>query len=408
MARSELSGRADDPEPAKPMVSDTPEVVESAPPTPPDKVERPDPFPELTDRYSLKVRQLMAADDRFTRLGPLPQDSQDSTPERPKATQDNEPRAADPAPSPDRSDNLPEPFPELADRFSLKLRQQMATDDRFTRLGPLPQDSQAPDRPEPPKATRDDEPRAADPTPQPDRSDSLPERPKDSGSTPPEPETSDSREQSGEPKVSPSAADEPNPLDSTGDQVERTHEFIEDAEPDEMAQYRRIRVADDIDAIVTNCEYPREIIEEAKDNLFLRQHDVAVAPGQIRHGYFTPAREIGDLWELAASGADMDAEQTAMFRSLLAHEYVESKLMDAGLPYLSDDPGAFTADGVTRVTAEYRSAHLVAPLSMQPERIDLLRLWDGKLELPRNGLRVAEDLSNLDEVVRVAKEGLGL
>jgi hypothetical protein len=175
-----------------------------------------------------------------------------------------------------------------------------------------------------------------------------------------------------------------------------------------MARYRRIRETDDIDSVADNSGYPREVVEVAKQNLFMRQHEVAVAPGQVVVGYFTPDRRIGDLWERAASGVELDTRQETRLWSLLAHEYVEAKLMEAGLPYLSATEGAFAKGTGPVVGRENPSAHHTAPLTLRDERIDLLRHWDGDLALPRDGLRVAKDLSNLDEVVRVAKEGWGL
>lgn len=151
---------------------------------------------------------------------------------------------------------------------------------------------------------------------------------------------------------------------------------------------------------------PREVIDEAKQHLVQRQHDVAIGPGEVRHGYFTPFAEFGDLWERVASGDDLTDGQRQEFRSLLAHGYVESKLMQAGVPYKSADPRAWTDAGMARVSMDYPSAHNIAPLSAQSRPKDLLRLWDDPLGLPRGDLRVAEDLSNLDEVVRVAKKGL--
>ncbi|MFG1910695.1 hypothetical protein [Kribbella sp. NPDC048928] len=194
----------------------------------------------------------------------------------------------------------------------------------------------------------------------------------------------------------------------TDEADELQHEFIEDSTPEEMAQYRRIREADDLDALADHSGMPREVIEEAKQHLFQHQHDVAIGPGDVRHGYFTPAALYGDLWEKVASGAELTDKNRAEFWSLLAHEYVESKLMAAGLPYLSPDPRAWDEYGMPDPSPDYPSAHNTAPPSTRSSRTDLLILWGSVLEIPRNNLQVAEDLLNLDEVVRVAKRGLGL
>jgi len=200
----------------------------------------------------------------------------------------------------------------------------------------------------------------------------------------------------------------PEPPAGTGDPAESGHEFVEDATTEEMDQYRRIREADDLDALAENSGMPREVIDEAKQHLFQRQHDVAIGPDDVRHGYFTPDAAYGDLWERVASGIDMTDENRVQFWSLLAHEYVEAKLMEAGVPYKSGDPDAWDEYGSAKVSPDHPSAHNTAPLSTQSEMKDLLRHWDSRLAIPRGGLRVEHDLSNLDEVVRVAKEGLGL
>ncbi|TDO57361.1 hypothetical protein EV651_11185 [Kribbella sp. VKM Ac-2571] len=201
---------------------------------------------------------------------------------------------------------------------------------------------------------------------------------------------------------------EPGSVAGVDEVAELEHEFVDDDTPEEMDQYRRIREADDVDALADHSRMPRAVIEEAKQHLFQRQHDVAVRPGEIRHGYFTPDALYGDLWERVASGAELTDKNRVEFWSLLAHEYVESKLMAAGLPYRSPDPEAWDQYGTPLATSDYPSAHNTAPLSARSSRMDLLILWDSTLDMPRGDLRVAEDLSNLDEVVRVAKEGLGL
>ncbi|TDW98249.1 hypothetical protein EV647_2954 [Kribbella sp. VKM Ac-2566] len=201
---------------------------------------------------------------------------------------------------------------------------------------------------------------------------------------------------------------EPGSLAGVDEVAELEHEFVGDASPEEMDQYRRIREADDVDALADQSGMPHEVIEEAKQHLFQRQHDVAVGPDDVRHGYFTPDALYGDLWERVASGAELTDKNRMEFWSFLAHEYVESRLMAAGLPYRSPDPEAWDQSGTPLATSDYPSAHNTAPLSTRSSRMDLLILWDSSLDIPRGDLRVAEDLSNLDEVVRVAKEGLGL
>ncbi|MBP2355365.1 hypothetical protein JOF29_006475 [Kribbella aluminosa] len=210
------------------------------------------------------------------------------------------------------------------------------------------------------------------------------------------------RDETAEPSAVEPAADR-----SVDDADAPEHEFVEDADPKDMETYRRIRETDDVDAVAENTGFPREVVDAVKDHLFMREHDVAVRPGVLKHGAFTPLEIVGLLWDRGASGAELTDEERTQFWSLLAHEYVEAKLMQAGLPYNSADADAWNEYGMSKVTPEHPTAHNMAPRSLQERRVDLLAHWE-KLDISRGGLLVADDLSNLDEVVRVAKEGLGL
>jgi hypothetical protein len=89
---------------------------------------------------------------------------------------------------------------------------------------------------------------------------------------------------------------------------------------------------------------------------------------------------------------------------LVAHEYVEGRLMEAGMPYRSPHPGAWNPDGSANFNGEHFGAHDVAPNANNNAS---LRHWRALgLEPPSTPL--ADDLSNLDEVVEAAKRGLNL
>ena len=147
------------------------------------------------------------------------------------------------------------------------------------------------------------------------------------------------------------------------------------------------------------------MIHEAKQNLFARKHDVATGPNESEHGYFTADQPTADLWEKASSGAKLTPEESSQLRSLIAHEYVESRLLEAGLPYRPTHPDAWE-DGMVKFKPEHVGAHDLAPLSMRSDpTMNLLRHWRS-LGLPQ--VEIAADLSNLDDVVRAAREGKGL
>jgi hypothetical protein len=93
--------------------------------------------------------------------------------------------------------------------------------------------------------------------------------------------------------------------------------------------------------------------------------------------------------------------EEAQFKRLLAHEYVERGLMSAGFPYHSRHEKAWQKDEDgdfwPQPTKEHYGAHALAPHQ------NVLRppffLWRNVLHLSADGLTLADDLSNLDELI---------
>lgn len=178
--------------------------------------------------------------------------------------------------------------------------------------------------------------------------------------------------------------------------------------PAARAAYERIANSpQDVDAISRNTGLDSNVLEEARQNLFVREHDVANGPGpeNVERGRFTPNEVFSDLWDRARDGR-LTPEQQNQFRSLMAHEYVESRLMrDANLPYLSSHPSSWGEMG-SQWNPDDPSAHLLAPHSMRSSAdADLLSHW-GRYGLTPPPGGIAPDLSNLDDVVRAAREGI--
>ncbi|MGC4941506.1 hypothetical protein ACLQ2O_26370, partial [Kribbella sp. DT2] len=189
-------------------------------------------------------------------------------------------------------------------------------------------------------------------------------------------------------------------------------EFIEGAQDAEdlAAQkvYQRARVAtDDVPKVADEIGVDPDIVQVAKDNLFTNRNQVvAVAPGVVREGYFTPLGQVADLWKKVMNGTPLKPGETNALRGLIAHEYVEAKLMESGVPYNSPQPGAWK-NGRYDDSREAARAHTVAPRPLQEwAEADLLKHWK-KIGItpPPGGL--AADLSNLDDIVRAAREGMG-
>jgi uncharacterized protein YukE len=172
----------------------------------------------------------------------------------------------------------------------------------------------------------------------------------------------------------------------------------QDASPAAAAAYERIRAqTGDVEKIAANTGIDVDVLRQVKKHFFQTTHDVAVGPNSVRHGYFTPDLLYSKPWDAATAGP-LHGRDLESFRAFVAHEYVESRLMEAGVPYLSPDPADWGPTG-SRITP--RSAHILAPIgSPDPEPF---RIW------PRLGLTppgtMASDLSNLDDFVAVALRG---
>jgi len=177
---------------------------------------------------------------------------------------------------------------------------------------------------------------------------------------------------------------------------------VEASSPEAEAAYAAIRgKAGDVAEIAENTGISQDIIAQVKNHLFLTEHDVPVGPGQVVQGRFTAFEWIGTVWSKAEEGTLSPAEQD-QFRWLVSHEYVESRLMESGMPYRSADPMAWE-DGAQAFNPQYFGAHEVAPVSSDGS----LRQWPA-LGLTPPETPIAPDLSNIDKVVSAARKGLKL
>lgn len=77
--------------------------------------------------------------------------------------------------------------------------------------------------------------------------------------------------------------------------------------------------------------------------------------------------------------------------------------MEAGLPYRSSHPDAFDETGASIPNSRHPGAHDLAPHRWRADAP--LQHWRA-YQLDASGLRIADDLSNLDDVVDAALRGL--
>ncbi|MGX7761006.1 hypothetical protein ACWQ06_20420 [Streptomyces angustmyceticus] len=158
----------------------------------------------------------------------------------------------------------------------------------------------------------------------------------------------------------------------------------------------------DVPAMARNTGLNEAVIRQVKTHMIKQMHDVIIRPGEWRRGLFTPRDDLAALWDGARKGT-LDADQIAEFRNLMTHEYVESRLMKGGLPYLYDETGLWRwgDDGEFEGRRSPKSlsaagAHDLAP---NPARGGFGTQWQ-KLGLRHPKTDLAADLSNIDDFVK--------
>lgn len=176
--------------------------------------------------------------------------------------------------------------------------------------------------------------------------------------------------------------------------------YIQESSPEEEAAYADIRASNtDVAKIAANTDIAEDTLIRIKTHLFLTEHDVPEEANEIVSGLFTADGDTADLWAKAEAGT-MDASEQKRFQSLMGHEYVESHLMEAGMPYRSADPAAWV-DGVATPNALHFGAHDAAPRSSD----GLFTHWPS-LGLTPPDIAIAPDLSNINDVLNAVRKGL--
>nr|BFD81635.1 hypothetical protein StreXyl84_10360 [Streptomyces sp. Xyl84] len=167
-----------------------------------------------------------------------------------------------------------------------------------------------------------------------------------------------------------------------------------------------------VETIAENTGMKPSVIQTAKENLFLQRHNVETELGVMRHNvFFTPDSQIADLWKKAEANKLSDMEQ-AQFRNHVAHEYVENKLMEMGMPYRSLDPRVWEGDSAYLSDHSLIGAHDVAPAALRAtpmvtEGVGALSHWR-RIGIEPPAEPILDDLSNVDLLVDAIKKGLNL
>ncbi|WP_328546310.1 hypothetical protein [Streptomyces platensis] len=165
----------------------------------------------------------------------------------------------------------------------------------------------------------------------------------------------------------------------------------------------------DVRAISENTGVSPNVLTRVRDHFFLTEHSVAEGPGVVRRAYFTPRKDIADILQTACD-RPLAGDEAIKFERFIAHEYVESHLIEAGVPYLRDHPNSwehYTNEGESGYyhlwpeSAADAGAHELAA----SERRGGFNHWAGLgLDVPR--VELSPDLANIDEVIAALLEEL--
>ncbi|MFI5656572.1 hypothetical protein ACIA71_35760 [Streptomyces anulatus] len=178
--------------------------------------------------------------------------------------------------------------------------------------------------------------------------------------------------------------------------------------------YDRVRADPDsldITRISENTGVSKDVLDRVRTHFFLTEHVVSDAPGSARKAYFTPRQDIATILE-AASQRALDPAEVVKFERFVAHEYIESHLMDAGMPYLREYPDAwesFSNDGGK--TVDYYHAWPRDAFDAGAHDLSLNEGTGGfghwrSLGMDASRVKVAPQLENIDDVVVALKQEL--
>jgi hypothetical protein len=166
----------------------------------------------------------------------------------------------------------------------------------------------------------------------------------------------------------------------------------------------------EIGLIVKNTGIPRKLINRVQKHLFVTQHEVwtgnyetGVLNPKSQFGNFAPDQEIANSW-LAAKNGVLQGKELKKFQRLIAHEYIEEGLMEAGLPYRSRYAWSYDTKygwGFWAKPGRYGAHDLASNqrLSNPP-----FSHWESEMRKSSEGLTIQDDLMNLDQVIKEIKK----
>jgi hypothetical protein len=146
----------------------------------------------------------------------------------------------------------------------------------------------------------------------------------------------------------------------------------------------------DVLQISTNLGINENVVQTMKQHYFVNEHLVEVADGTFVKGRFNADEHVADWWNAVKSGNLANASD---LKKLIAHEYIEAKLMQEGVNYRS-----FNALSASKYGAPDLSSH--------DYNFDFLHWVNFGRKAP--SINLAPNLGNIDDVVNYIKNIEGL
>jgi hypothetical protein len=159
---------------------------------------------------------------------------------------------------------------------------------------------------------------------------------------------------------------------------------------------------DDINAIIASTDdhiiianklgIPEHVVERMKQHFFIEEHLVEITENQYKIGRFNISIDHVEFWSQVKKGNLENADQ---LKTLIAHEYMESKLMQSGLTYI----------GIEANASKY-GAHELAILD-NPAFFGFSH-WSILLKRNLTPATISSNFSNIDDIVLFIKNIEGI
>lgn len=179
--------------------------------------------------------------------------------------------------------------------------------------------------------------------------------------------------------------------------------IIGDPDPGALEKYAKIIAStDDIQMISLHTGIDENVLSQVKRHLFIKEHNIAIGGNKVVKGNFAAYDSTADIWNAARRGfTPRENIEKNAFSRIVPHEYIESQLMEAGIPYYSSHPSVWK-NGKYRSNPKHFGAHDLS-VNMDNNSHPFAH-WESRTGLSIEDLDIPNNLSlltkdQLDDIV---------